>query len=207
MIRAAFNTLTRIHGRTGQLKRPGSPDIYSPCHLTPSNFFRFLRGPEATVIHGREFIIPIDTMLGQFAQTVAFGEQPVVGTFKLSYNGNDTTDLAFNVSAAAVQTALRLLAGLSDVLVTGDVATGFTVVFPGFSTIPLILVPTDSATLLDVDTDPVTITASQTYQVWTNRLKRGDKIVDSIYGLLTIDEVMEMVDLGGAVMGFRVRSE
>jgi hypothetical protein len=207
MLKSAFNSLTKLHGRDGQLRRPGNPDIYSPCRITPSNYFRFLRGPESTVIHGREFIIPIDTMLGQFSQSITFVETPTAGTFKLSYNGNDTSALAFNASAATIQTALRLLAGLSQVLVTGSIAAGLTVVFAGFSAAPLILVPTDSATLLDASSDPVTISVAQTYQLWSPLLKRGDKLVDSVYGSMTIDEIMEAVDLGGAIMGFRVRAE
>lgn len=38
-------------------------------------------------------------------------------------------------------------------------------------------------------------------------IKRGDKLVDSNYGSMAIDEVVEMVDLGGAVMAWRVRCE
>lgn len=105
MLRQAFNAITRIHSRAAQIKRLGSPDTFTPCRLTPSNYFRFLEGPSHTVIRGREFIIPIDSTNGLF-------------------------------------------------------------------------VP-----------------------------RRGDKIIDPVYGTLTIDEVIEMVDLGGAIMGLRVRSE
>lgn len=207
MLKVALNTLARLHSRPGQLKRPGSPDIYSPCRFTPSNYFRYLGGPEHTVIRGREFIIPKDTMLGQFAQTIEFEEAPASGTFKLSYNGNDTTALAFNASASAIQTALRLVTGLSQVLVTGSIASGLTVVFPGFSTIPLILVPSDYATLLDASSDAVTITSTQSYQSWTQFIKRGDKVIHPDFGLLSVDEVVEMPDLGGATMAFRIRCE
>lgn len=207
MLKAALNTLTRIHSRPGQIRRPGNPDIYSPCRLTPASYFRFLRGPDTTTIHGREFIIPIDTMKGQFSQTISFSLVPASGTFKLVYNSNATTDLAFNISAANVQVALRLLAGLSDVLVTGNTTTGFTVVFQGFSTEPLSISATDFSTLEDSNTDAVTLTFAKTYQAWTNRLKRADKIIDSVFGLLTIDEIVEMPDLGGAIMAMRVRCE
>jgi len=38
-------------------------------------------------------------------------------------------------------------------------------------------------------------------------IKRGDKIVDSTYGTMAIDEIMEMVDLGGAIIAWRCRCE
>jgi hypothetical protein len=38
-------------------------------------------------------------------------------------------------------------------------------------------------------------------------IKRGDKIGDVLFGSLAIDEVNEMVDLGGDIMAWRVRCE
>lgn len=207
MLKGAFNAAMALHSRAGQLKRGGSPDIYSPCRLGPSNYFRFLSGPDTTVIRGREFIIPIDSMLGQFSQLITFEEAPASGTFKLNYNSNATGNLNWNDSASTIQTALRLLPGLSNVLVTGSIAAGLTVVFAGFSTEPLIISASDTGTLEDSNTDPVTVTVTKSYQVWSERIRRSDKIIDSVYGILTIDEVVEMVDLGGAVMAFRCRCE
>lgn len=37
-------------------------------------------------------------------------------------------------------------------------------------------------------------------------LKRGDKIVDTELGTLTISEVRELTDIGGAIIGYRVRT-
>ena len=111
MLRQVFNTLTRLHSRVAVLKRFApintDPDLTTNIRITPSNYFRFLEGPSHTVVKGREFIIPKDSM-----------ETPLT---------------------------------------------------------PLI--------------------------------KRGDKIVDTEYGSMAIDEIMEMVDLGGSVMGWRVRVE
>jgi len=207
MLRAAFNILTGLHSRIGQIKRPGSPDIYSPCRLTPSNYFRYLRGPDSTTIRGREYIVPVDSLLGQFAQVVSFSLTPVAGSFKLDYNGNQTTALQFNVSAGAAQTALRLLPSLNNVLVTGSIASGLIVTFQGFSTAPILLLPADSATLVGGGSAAVTITVSQTYQAWTQKFKRGDKVIDSVYGLQAVDEIIEMLDVGGAVIGFRIHTE
>ena len=107
MLKLAFNTLTRLHSRAATLKRLGSPDTTTDCRITPSNYFRFVEGLSATVIHGREFLIASDSIASPF--------------------------------------------------------------------------------------DPV--------------IRRGDKIVDSVYGTMTIDEIIEVCDLGGAIMGYRVRAE
>lgn len=41
----------------------------------------------------------------------------------------------------------------------------------------------------------------------TPNIQRGDALIDTEYGSLAIDEIVEMVDLGGAIMGYRVRCE
>ncbi len=67
-------------------------------------------------------------------ETVTIGGTPTGGTFTLTYGGNTTSALGHDVSAAAMQTALRLLAGLGSVTVarTGvDPNYVYTVTFPG----------------------------------------------------------------------------
>lgn len=206
MLKSALNALTRMHSREAQLRRPGSPDIYSPCRVTPANYFRFLEGPSSTTIHGREFIIPIDTMLGEFAQTVEFEKTPVSGAFKFSYNGNLSASINYDATSGAIQTALRALPGLSAAVVIGSIPQGLLVTFSGMSSQPLILIPADS-TLADIDSENVTITVTQAYQAWTRKIKKADKLLDPNYGPLTVDEVIEMPDLGGSTMAFRVRCE
>lgn len=206
MLKTAFNSILRLHSRPAQLKRLASPDLYSPCRVTPSNYFRFLRGPESTAIHGREFVVPIDTMKGEFSQVVTFSGVPASGTYKLKYLSLETTDLLYSASDADIQTALRLLTGLSNVTVTVPSSTTIVIVFHGFSTEPSLLSVEDSTLETSV---PVAITqvVSASYARWTKMISRGDKIIDSIYGSQTIDEIIEMVDVGGAIMGFRVRCE
>lgn len=207
MLKAAFNMLIKLHSRQAQIKRLGSPDIYSPCRVCPSNYFRYLRGPEATVIRGREFIIPLDTALGQFGQTITFSSAAASGTFKIQYNGNKTSFLSYNASASQIQTALRFVPSLSQVLVSGSVATALTITFQGFQSQPLSLSVTDS-TLLNSGATAVTAAVSNAYQPWTGeKIKRGDKLIDTVFGVLTVDETVEMVDLGGTPMGMRVRCD
>lgn len=209
MLKTAFNSLTRIHSREAKLKRQGpvpADDIYSPCRITPSNYFRFLRGPEFTTIHGREFVIPVDTMKGQFSQIITFDSIPDSGTYKLSYNSLDTVDLSYDADASSIQTELRLLPGLSKVTVSGDYATGFFIVFTGFSSDPYTIIIVDSS-LENVSLDSVQTTVTADFQIWTGLLKRGDKLIDQIYGVMTIDEIVEIPDIGGGIMGFRIRAE
>ncbi len=38
-------------------------------------------------------------------------------------------------------------------------------------------------------------------------IKRGDRIVDSQLGTMTIDEILEVYDVGAILMGYRVRTD
>lgn len=204
MLKAALNTLTRLHSRTAQLKRLGTPTTYSPCRITPSNYFRFLRGPEYSTIKGVEFILPIDSISGHFAQLLSFSATPDSGTFKLKFGAYTTDAINHNANAAAIQVALRLLAPLSDVLVTGSFSVGFTITFVGFNSSPAIGEVTESTLL--VIAAPVVPTWQRTFTVWTDLIKKGDRILDGSK-LWTVDEIIEMHDLGAAVMGYRVRAD
>lgn len=39
------------------------------------------------------------------------------------------------------------------------------------------------------------------------KIRRGDSLIDVDFGTMAVTEVIEMYDLGGAVIGFRVRVE
>lgn len=201
-LKEAFNIMTRLHSRAATLKRLGSPDIYSPVRITPSNYFRFLEGPSATVIHGREFILPVDTMTGHVTKLISFATAPTTGQYYLNYNATSSTEIQFDDSAATIQTILRVIPALANVLVTGDVTTGFLVTFVGIQT-PASLV--SFTVLLPIDS-AISI-APSTSVLWSPVIKRADKIIDSVYGSMAIDEIVEMVDIGGDIMGFRVRME
>lgn len=207
MLRQAFNALTKMHSRDAQIRRPGTPDTYSPCRITPSNYFQFKAGPEYTEIHAREFVISSDSLLGDFSQEILFVAAPDEGSFKLQYGSNTTAALAFDATPAQIQTALHLLDGLRNVTVSGTIADGLIVKFSGFSVIPSLLLPVDHSTLLDVADEAVEITVAHTYQAWNTLVKRGDKIIDSVYTSLSVRDIIEIPDLGGSIMGYRVRAE
>lgn len=206
MLKEALNSLARLHSRVGQLRRLGSPDIYTPCRLMPSSYFRFLAGPDTTSIQGREFVIPIDSLLGQFTQSVAFSIPPTAGGFKLTYNNIESNTISSGDSTATVQTTLRLVTGLENVLVTGSPSTGYLFTFQGFSSAPLALTVSFSD-LTGAASAAVTTTMSASYLSWTTKIKRSDKIIDSVYGQLTITDIIDMPDVGGSTMAFRVRCE
>lgn len=97
-------------------------------------------------------------------QLIAFDAVPDTGLWSVSYGSESTSDLAFNDNAAAVQAALRLIAGLEDVTVTGDYSLGFTVVFEGAAggtDQPLLVEDTNT---LEASAVPVVITITEEVQ-------------------------------------------
>lgn len=82
----------------------------------------------AEVISDTQFRLATPTTASSFQkvvaayQTVAFSVAPTSGSFKLNYKGTDTASIAYNASAATIQTALRAISGLSTVVVTGSIS-------------------------------------------------------------------------------------
>lgn len=204
MLKQALNALTALHSRPATLKRLGEPDMFSPCRITPSNYFRFLRGPEYTTVKGVEFIIPLDTMTGQFAQLLSFSGIPDEGTFKIKFGSNTTADLPFNTTAVDIQAALRLFSPLSNVIVTGSFLTGFLILFAGFSTAPA-LGEVVGSSLKESDA-AVTASWRNSPQPWSVRIKKGDRILDGSR-VVAVDEIIEMHDFGAQIMAYRVRCD
>lgn len=64
-------------------------------------------------------------------QQIVFVGSVSSGTYKLTYNGNESAALSHTDSASAVQVALRALTGLSSVTVTGSLAGSFIVTMTG----------------------------------------------------------------------------
>lgn len=99
-------------------------------------------------------------------QRLSFSAAPASGAYKLSYGVNTTGSIAFDATAADIQTALRLLAGLSSVTVTGTAATHVDVTFTGVTgAASLLVVSADSlqtATPVNVFITVTTTTAGTT---------------------------------------------
>jgi len=66
-------------------------------------------------------------------QLISFSLVPTAGNYKLSYAGNPTANIAWDDNAAAVESALQLVALLGTVTVAGDTTAGFTVTFTGIA--------------------------------------------------------------------------
>lgn len=97
-------------------------------------------------------------------QTINFSQSPTSGTFTLSYDSNTTGTLNWNDSAGTIQTALRLLAGLSEITVTGTIAgLILTVTFVGV-TPPALELSFGTNTLLASST-PVSMTFIETDEI------------------------------------------
>ncbi|CAM6004925.1 unnamed protein product [Sphagnum balticum] len=79
-------------------------------------------------------------------QTILFSTLPVSGTWVLTINGSATSNLAYNVSASTLQSAIQALNFCSGCTVTGSVSAGFTVSFNGAGTGGLMVQPQFSAT-------------------------------------------------------------
>lgn len=205
LLKSAFNMVSRLHSIPMTHKRIGGgavPTIYSPVRGTPSNYFRYLAGPAETVVTGAEFILPVAVFLGTAAQRVSFSTVPTTGTWKLSYNSVATSDLSFNAIASDIQTALRLITGLGNVTVTGDYTAGFTVNLFGIQT-PFTLVGANGGSVLDAS---ITVATLPIGILPIPLLARGDKLLDGSKSW-TVKEIIDMPDLGGDTVGYRVRVE
>jgi hypothetical protein len=207
MLKQAFNSILSMHSRAATMKRIGTPTLYTPIKITPSNYFRFLEGPSQTVVHGREFVIPIDSMTGHAAQSILFDDVAAEGEFTLA-NG-DVGPIQWNASAASIQTLIRLQAGYENAVVTGSIADRLlTVTFVGIESPDYTFLSTSpSDTLKNADDEDIAISFVAARTRWTPIIKRGDKIQHDLYGSIAIDEIIEIPDLGGGTMGYRVRCE
>lgn len=121
------------------------PDPQDAIDACPSNgWVRFdklaeLHGPNPLTTNGKiiNFLFTgIGSGLKTFAgvneiQKIDFGAIPTSGDFVLEHDGNKTSRLAFNASAAAIEAALEALPSITSVTVTGSFGSGFTIEFTG----------------------------------------------------------------------------
>lgn len=204
LLKTAFNQIVRIHSAPGFLRRPGSPDIYSPIRAAQSNYFRYLAGPSHTVVTGAEVVIATSSIYGQQKVTTAVDAPPTAGTWTISFALNGTTvttgSLAFDAIGSDIQAALRLIAGCENVTVVGDLQSSST---------QISFIGVKSAANIALDLSSLTGTASATYDysaiAWPSpEIKRSDKLILANVSYTAV-EVIPMYDLGGEVIGYRVR--
>ncbi len=72
-------------------------------------------------------------IMAREVQSLTFPAAPATGNFVLEFNGRTTRNIAYNASAASLESALESLAtiGENNVAVTGNVGGPFTIVFQG----------------------------------------------------------------------------
>lgn len=87
----------------------------------------FSQQPNILAGQGYLVVIPFLAVAQNQKIAITFPGTPASGAWAITYNGNPTASLAYNISAAALQTALRLVSGLSSATVTGSVAAGFAI--------------------------------------------------------------------------------
>lgn len=94
-------------------------------------------------------------------QTFSFSAVAVAGNWSVSLNGSSSASLNFNATASQVQTAIQALNFASGCTVTGNMTSGFTVMFNGAGTGGFMVQPEFGIvtnTLLDSLSHPITIT-------------------------------------------------
>lgn len=142
---AEGTSVDNILALSNMKRLPATPSVTAP--MTSGIPGLLFLGDEATLIPAGTLISVFGQPTFQFSvdsdviiaaavneiQNILFSSVPNAGTWKISIGLLETSALAFNAGAAAIQTALRLLAGYGDVTVTGDYVVGFTVNFLGAS--------------------------------------------------------------------------
>lgn len=138
------------------MRRPGSlTDVlkYPACRvnvLIDKNGKRYWQDRDFALDHNGnvKWLTPGDQ------QKIVFSAVPDAGTFTITWGGNTTAAIQHSASALDVQTALRLLDGLTNVVVSGDFTNGFLVTYADVNSPVALATSTSSLTLAS---NPVTI--------------------------------------------------
>lgn len=117
------------------------------------------------ILRGKGYLVIIlmqDTVAAVTeVQHLAFSAVPAAGDYRVKIGALETADIASGSSAATVQAAIRLLAGMGAITVTGSEAAGFVVTFTGVvGDVALIQITHD--TLQDAGGIDVFITPTET---------------------------------------------
>lgn len=109
-------------------------------------------------------------------QELVFSEEPVSGTFTLTYGMDVMSALSWDASVADIQTALNLLTGLGSVVVTGSIASMSVVVtFVGVAPPAMLLLANSS--LLDVTGASVAVAITDTDVVLPLAVQDGFNLI------------------------------
>lgn len=85
-------------------------------------------------------------------QEITFSPSPSSGAFVLSYDSVNSASINWDDPANTIQSKLRAITGLSQITVSGSIATGLTITFVGVFP-PALMLELESSTLLNGSTD------------------------------------------------------
>lgn len=148
-------------------------------------------------------------------QSVTITGAPAGGTFTLSFDGETTTPIPYNATAAAVQAALLALGAFrtGDVVVTGSAGGPYTLTFGADFAAEDVTALTADATGLTGGTTPAVVIATPTAGVaspiaiveslnsWSYSAKR-DRVDVTCFGDHNKKKVLGLPDINGAMGGF-----
>lgn len=133
-------------------------------------------------------------------QSVSFSAgAPVSGGFKLNFGGGATSVINYNDNAAAIQTKLRLVAGLEKAEVTGSIPVGLSVKLHTFGVAALMTVSNN--TMVDNTATPVVPTVAETTpgESLEDAINRSSSIVE-YFGILATEVIDEAPLLAAAAL-------
>lgn len=207
-LKNVFNSVMGINSKPVTLKRIGNPTIYSPARAGRGNYFRYASGPAETVITGREFVVPVSTILGT-KKTVLSVDNPVTaGSFALTihYNGGSISvmNIAFDITASDLQALIRGMSGdLSsiNILTALDADQNIAIEWVGIQTLTSVDLNISSLT------GPTVVTSLTSYKGDWGSIKRADRMIFEDGTILSVENSNEMNDLGGDIIGYRCTTE
>lgn len=111
-------------------------------------------------------------------QHVAFSATAASGTFELVYNANPSAAINWNDTASQIQTKLQAVTGLSEVLVSGSIATSLNIQFAGvYAAAPLLTVTANSLVTAGSSAITLTITTSTVGETLQSAITRTEGLV------------------------------
>lgn len=136
---------------------------------------------QPNILNGSGQLIVI--LLTNQVRHLAFSGTPASGTFQFSYNANTSAAVNWNDTAAQIQAKIRVVTGLSQVLVTGTMATSLNVQMAGIYA-PLSLTTTANSLMTSAPAAiTITVTTSTANETLGAAITRTQDLVQ-YFGIL-----------------------
>jgi hypothetical protein len=157
----------------------------------------FSQKPNILAGNGYLVVVPYQAEV----QTLAFSGTPVTGDYKINFGGDVTAEIAYNATAADVQTAVRTLTGLELATVTGGPApSSFVVNFKGYYGNAALLTITDNDLMTSAPAAVVvTVTQTTAGDTLASAITRTEDLIQ-YFGLIGIEIFSEADMLAAAAV-------